>query len=135
MKLNDCTLALEAVRADMERGIGDALSGLAGARSRITLTEREVERYATAHAKLLHRLDVRGDVTQNEVLTTARRLLQARLSHIGATIENKQTEGRLLATEGVLAAVYGERVAATSFERKRVAALAALLHYFAPSRD
>ncbi|KAF0118397.1 MAG: hypothetical protein FD149_715 [Rhodospirillaceae bacterium] len=74
-------------------------------------------------------------MTQNEVITTARRLLNAWLSHISATVENKQAEGRLLAAEGVLAAAYGERVAATSFERKRVTALTALLHYFAPSRD
>ncbi|MCK5297022.1 MAG: TolC family protein [Alphaproteobacteria bacterium] len=135
--LQDRLLSSRDVKKAALEEISGLLSSLDSARVRSKLAKKEKERIQTAYNGLLRKQKIGGDVKQDELILTSRRLLSANLSHISALIENKTTELQLLAAQGILANEFGEQTAVSKLDKKRISYLATKGHlkHFSPLKN
>jgi outer membrane protein TolC len=118
------------------RDISDRLVSIGNRRLRYEIADREVQRLEEAVAGLERKLEIGADVTQEEIILTTRRLLDARLRRIAALVDNKIEESSLLRAQGILANEYGPRTQVSEFDGKRIELLSegGLLDHFDPAK-
>ena len=121
--------------ATMLQELHNGLANLDGTRATATFSKHEVERLEVAYGGLSRKMAAGGQVTQHEIILTARDLLSARTGYIQALTSNKKAESALLASEGVLPSQFGERTAVSDFDRDRLRRLASagVINLFKPA--
>ncbi len=123
-QLQDTRLGLRTTHNDVVQGVNDALSSIKTARARIARAEQQLDAARTAYNGLARRAEKGGDVNENELIITIRRLLSAKLARIAAAIDNKRGESRLLGAQGTLPRHFGGWTSRNAFERYRLKRLA-----------
>ncbi len=127
-------ISVEIAQNSVEQQIGDALVFIASSKAKAALAMEDYKLATLSYdqAKQLHE---NGRMTEFELVSKSRDVLNADLSQVRASIEYKKSETQLLAAEGVLPYRYAEMAAPNSFERRRVRALESsqALHFFAPT--
>jgi outer membrane protein TolC len=133
--VEDQVLASRGTDTQVKRELTDRMSALQTARARLRLSTDEAKTLRAAYESLERQLGA-GLVGEDQVITAARKLLDAEMSRISAMVDGRQAETGLLAAEGTIANVLPGQTARTAFERHRLTTLAdaGYLGYFGQSK-
>jgi len=107
----------------LNRELDDALVDYESARARVDITARNLELKQIAYEKASAAQSWRN-VTEFEIVTQSRELLDAHRNWVVALIASKQAQTRVLAAAGLLPERYGELTALSELDRRRLVAIA-----------
>ena len=122
-------LQLQDTRRSVAHTIERAKIKLVSAKNQLKITKKNIQLAELALKKALQRQGTRM-VTEYEVAKKNSSLVATKLAHVGAMIDVKQAESRLLAANGELTAQYGVRTAQTDMDEKRVSMLQKMQQFF-----
>gem|GEM_PF-2221637 len=139
--VNDRELGVRDTETQVRRELTERLAALQSARSRAGQAGREAATLRRTYDSLVRLRDI-GQVSEDQLINTSRRLLSAELARIDAMTEGKQAETSLLAAQGVIARELPNQTTHSALDKRRVEALTGSegLRYFGkgprlPERD
>ncbi len=118
-------LSKQAAEQAVSKEVNDALVSLASGRARLSSARNNEKLAALALEKARDRWEIRGDLSEMELLNQSTILLNARLARIAAMIDHQKAKSRLAAAQGILAGGLAGQTAVNPFDRQRVALLEA----------
>jgi outer membrane protein TolC len=116
----DSALVKKSTENEVANEVNDALSNLRTSRSRVQHAEENLKAATDAYNSIAEQAEVGGLVNEDELIINIRNLLDAKLTKIDATIDNKRAESNLLAAQGVISQHYAGMTAASPLDRVRL---------------
>jgi outer membrane protein TolC len=135
LRLHDQNLSIEALQNRVRREITERLAAVQASRARVRSGTAEVNSLRSAYSSLERQHSIAGNVSEDELITAARKLLIAQVSLTGAMIDAKQAESGLLFAQGTIAGALAAQSATSEMDRGRITLLSdsGYLKFFNPA--